>query len=1082
MPSNIWGVTNRLGLDWPAGALEYALLALGVGLLGWAWRRGGGRRGWRPMTRPQWATFVALCGASLLLSQLFPLSIPWSNPLLRASPLTGAVALLAAVPYLLAGLALPVPAAIVVGLLAGLGRALGQTGQPLDVVAVGLAAGLSAALLRQSYTGRLSGALRRPAVAGAVGRLLPAAATGLGLLVAAWPTVGFFSALDLALFFGLWSLVPLLIEGVVGGLLASVALWVAPQWRPEIGRVPSPWQRTLQRQLVAAFLTFAALVVLLSAMVAFYFSARATERTLVEEMVSDVTATAARLAGLEGELAAVAAAMDDSPTPEAARSALGRLGPATPFSDVRLMRPSGEIIVGPANGLTPAEQAAAADALRSGRTRWAAGIENGQPAVALAAVGASEGQPVVVLARVARAALADLLVAETHSGQSEALIVDERGQVVAARGATDDRWTTPTAEQVLGRVARATGHTVYATTDPTTGARQLLVYAPVPSNGWKVVAAVPNAVILRTTLGIIGPLAALLLAVTGLFYALVASLGRGITRPIAEMGQASRAIAGGGGLERPVRPQREDEIGQLSLAFSQMQRALRQRLDELSLLLSVSNEVAATIHIDEGMAAVLQGVLRGTGGAGARAIVRNPQAPTPLIFAEGPAAESMVALDRAVLLSLRNRDELAYSSALEIEEGLGVVPSPAAALFARPLRPGGEFQGVLYVVYRQPHYFDSDERGLLQTLAGQATVLVQNAHLFAAAESGRRRLAAVLASASNAIIVTDPTDRVLFVNPAMERAFGLNSRDVGGRAVGDALAGVEMPVAPARRLSLGLTGANDQSDVKLEVEANGRSFLAAVATVASHEGQTMGRVAVLQDVTELKEVDRLKSEFLAGVSHDLLSPLTYMHNYAAMLPIMDDPALEREAAGKILGGIERLKTLVNDLLDMARIEAGLNLQFDRVDVGDLLAEVAQEYASPARAAGLRPVVECPGDLPPAPADPTLLRRAVTNLVTNALKYAPQSGPLLLRAEATDKEIIISVRDHGPGISATDRAHLFEKFYRGGEITAGRARGSGLGLAIVKSVADLHGGRAWCQSEPGQGSAFFLALPRAGRPD
>ena len=1078
MLNEIWGVTNRPGLDWPGGLPGIGLLVLAFGLLAWAWRRGGGFRAWRAMTRPQWAIWVALSGASLLLSQLFPLSIPWSNPLLRASPLTGAVVLLSAVPYLLAGLALPVPAAIVVGLLAGLGRALGQTGQPLDVIAVGLAAGLSAALMKQSYTGRLSSALRRPGVAGAIGRLVVVAAAVLGLLATAWPTAGFFGALDLALFFGLWSLVPLLIEGVVGGLLASVVLWVAPQWRPEVGRVPSPWQRSLQRQLAAAFLTFAAAVVLLSALVAFYFSARATERALVEQMMGDVTAIAARLEALETELEAVATTIDDSAGTDAARSALGRLGPSTAFSDVRLMRPSGEMIAGPAAGLTPAVQAAAAEALRAGETRWASATENGQQAVALAAPGTAEGQPVVVLARVAPAALEGMLDSAGASGdQQEGLIVDERGLVVAARGAAAaGQWAAPTTEEVLGRVTRATGHTVYATTDPTTGARQLLVYVPVRGNGWKVVAAVPNAAILRTTLGIIGPLAALLLAVTGLFYALVASLGRGISRPIAEMGQASRAIAGGGGLERPVRPQREDEIGQLSLAFSQMQRALRQRLDELSLLLSVSNEVAATIHIDEGMAAVLQGVLRGTGGAGARAIVRNPQAPAPLVFAQGPAAESVAALDRAVLLSLRNREQLAYGSAAEIEEGLGVIPSPAAALFALPLRPGGEFQGALYVTYRQPHYFDRDERGLLQTLAGQATVLVQNAHLFAAAESGRRRLAAVLASASNAIIVTDPTDRVLFVNPAMERAFGLSSRDVAGRPVGDALAGVEMPVAPARRLSPGLTAG--PADSKLEVEANGRSFLAAIATVASREGQTMGRVAVLQDVTELKEVERLKSEFLAGVSHDLLSPLTYMHNYAAMLPIIDDPALEREAAEKILVGIERLKTMVNDLLDMARIEAGLNLQFDRVDVGELLAEVAQEYASPARAAGLRPVVESPPELPPVLADPTLLRRAVTNLVTNALKYAPQSGPLRLRAEATAGEIILSVRDHGPGIAAADRAHLFEKFYRGGEtMTAGRPRGSGLGLAIVKSVADLHGGRAWCESEPGQGSAFFLALPR-----
>jgi signal transduction histidine kinase len=124
------------------------------------------------------------------------------------------------------------------------------------------------------------------------------------------------------------------------------------------------------------------------------------------------------------------------------------------------------------------------------------------------------------------------------------------------------------------------------------------------------------------------------------------------------------------------------------------------------------------------------------------------------------------------------------------------------------------------------------------------------------------------------------------------------------------------------------------------------------------------------------------------------------------------------------------------------------------------------------------VVETAAGLPPAKADLALLSRAVTNLVTNGLKYAPGSGPLVLRAEAGNREIVISIRDRGPGIPLADQAHLFEKFYRGVEAAAERERGTGLGLAIVKSVADRHGGRVWCESAPGEGSAFYLALPQA----
>jgi PAS domain S-box-containing protein len=1087
MPNEFWGIAGRSGLNVPAGPAAVGLWLLAVGALVGAFARSQPLRAAREMSRGQWLLFLALCVVSFLFSQLFPVMIPWDNPLLRAYPATAALALLSAAPYLLAGVALNVPAALLVGLIAGLGRALGQTGAPLDMMAVALAAGASSLMMRQNYAGRLFGLLRRPPLAGALGRLIIPIFTALLIFTETIPAAGFYGALDLALFFGLWSALPAAVEGLVGGGLTSAGLWIAPQWRPDRGLVPSPFQRSLQRQLTAAFLTFAAVVVLLSVAVAFYFSARAAERALAEQMTLAVSAGAARLQARQANLSSTLARYGSDPAlaavnPSAKSAALGRLQADTSFSAIRLVDETGAVIATEATGgapeadaeLNPTERDLVASALDTGAARW--GSE--APAMLLAVPANAGGENrAALLAGVAPEALADALEAIASDDGGRGQIVDEAGRVLLPAGSVAD-WVAPTAGQRSTRLSSG-GSDVFIQRDAATGARQFVTYAAVPGSGWKVAATMPHAAVLRRTLAVIGPLALLLLAASGLFYVLVAALGRDITRPLAEVGRASRAIAGGGGLERPVRPQRDDEVGQLTLAFSQMQRALRQRLDELSLLLSVSNDVAATIRIDEGMAAVLQGVLRGTGAAGARAVVRNPNAPSPLIFAEGPAASSLSFLDRPLLLRLRSVDELAYGSAGEIAAGLDVDAGPAAALFALPLRPGGSFQGVLYLAYRQPHYFDSDERGLLRTLAGQATVLVQNAHLFAAAESGRRRLAAILASTTNGVIVTDPTDRVLLVNPAIERAFGLRAATVAGRPVLDALAAADPSGALAQRLSLAHPETGSQpGEGKLELQVAGRAYLASISTVYSSEGRTMGRVAVLQDVSDIREVDRMKSDFIAGISHDLLSPLTYMHNYAAMLPVVDDAALAGEYAEKIMGGIERMKRLVNDLLDLARIEAGLNLQFDRVRVGDLLAEVAQEYASPAHVAGVRLVVGATDNLPPIVADPTLLRRAITNLVTNGLKYAPNSGPLTLEAARQGDQIIIRVADHGPGIAAADQAHLFEKFYRAQGLEY-RAGGSGLGLAIVKSVADHHGGQVWCESTPGAGSAFYLALPIGG---
>lgn len=1086
-----WGVVGHPALIWPDSPIAFGLLLLSIGLLGWSLAHTKTLSTLRSMSRVQWQIFLVLCGASLLVSQLFPLIFPWSDPLLRSHPAVSIITLLSAVPYLLAGVALNVPAAIIVGLLAGLGRAAGQTGYPIDVIGMALAAGLSAVLMRQHYAGRLFELVRQPIIAGVLGRMVMVSITSLAVFSATLSAAGFFGALDLALFVGLWSALPLIIEGAVGGAVTSAILWIVPQWRLNRGLVPSPMQRSLQRQLVIAFVSFAVVVVLLSVFVAFRYSARSAERVLVEQMVGSAESAATRLAAMQTEMTDTLTRYGADPAlaaaaPDTKSTVLGRIQTNRLFDRIVLVDERGTIIPDRVTAkdvkLSATEQEVVSAALAGEKPRWVfEGDDETTGTIHLAVSGtATNGLRTALLARVSTEALTNV-IEDLHGsgGQSYGFLVDETSRVVTTPvGAADDNWLPPGADQTADQLSALTGRAIYESQDPSTGARNLVSITTAEGDGWKVVAVLPRAAILRQTLSIIGPLLLLLLAVSTLFYVLVAALGRSITQPIAEIGRASKAIAGGGGLERPVRSHREDEIGQLTLAFSQMQRALRQRLDELSLLLSVSNDVAATMNINEGMAAVLQGVLRGTGAAGARAIVRNPNTPAPLVFAEGPAADGLSAFDRPLLLRLRSSDELAYSSTTEIEEALEINGAPVGSLLALPLRPAGEFQGVLYVAYRQPHYFDSDERNLLRTLAGQATVLVQNAHLFAAAEGGRRRLAAILASTTNGVLVTDQTDRILLINPAMERALGISGRDAIGRPVIDALAGLDKEGLLARRLSLGMSAATGGTvDGKLELEVNSRVYLAGISTVSSHEGQTLGRVAVLQDVTDIKALDRLKSDFIAGISHDLLSPLTYMHNYAAMLPINDDPELEKEYTDKIMLGIDRMKQLVNDLLELARIEAGINLQFDRVYLPDLLHEIVMEYASPAKSQGITLIVEAEVDLPPAVADPTLLRRAITNLVTNGLKHAPNSGPMVLRVGKSAGELVISVKDQGPGIPLGDQAHLFEKFYQGqGLSTAERGRGSGLGLAIVKSVADHHHGRVWCESSAGEGSTFFLALP------
>lgn len=610
----------------------------------------------------------------------------------------------------------------------------------------------------------------------------------------------------------------------------------------------------------------------------------------------------------------------------------------------------------------------------------------------------------------------------------------------------------------------------YAEDDPLS--RELVVEVPGSAAFPLITITVDYADVLQQAWFIGWPLLIVMLIAVGLFYTQVHIIGRDITTPINEIVDVSRTIAAGGDWPHLQFEQRDDEIGQLQRAFSQMQRSMRKRLNELSLLLGVSHDVATSIDINQGIPAILRGALRGTGAAGARAVVPNPTGGNPLTFGEGPASAEMAVLDRVITTRKRHDSELMLSTPEDIRGTLKLDPSmelPIHALMAIPLRSHDRFQGILWLGFNQAHNIDLTERNLLSTLSSQAAVLVENSWLFSTAESGRRRLAAVLASTSDAVIVTEQTERVLLINPAAERIFGIQASQVRNRPVAD--------VISIETLVDALTG-EDERPQNLEITTDdGKIYNAIASTIFSKEGQVFGRVAVLRDITYLKEIDELKSDFVATVSHDLRSPLTFMRGYATMLPMVGElTEKQQEYVNKILGGIEQMAQLVDDLLDLGRIEAGVDMEQDEIAIRPLLQDIASEYWQHAHLAGIEIQVDVADNIPLVLGDASLIRQALTNLLGNGIKYAPNSGIMLLSATQSNGEVVIGIKDNGPGITKEDQMRLFEKFYRVKERGTEKVKGSGLGLAIVKSIAERHGGRAWVQSRRGKGTTFYISLP------
>ena len=239
----------------------------------------------------------------------------------------------------------------------------------------------------------------------------------------------------------------------------------------------------------------------------------------------------------------------------------------------------------------------------------------------------------------------------------------------------------------------------------------------------------------------------------------------------------------------------------------------------------------------------------------------------------------------------------------------------------------------------------------------------------------------------------------------------------------------------------------------------------------------VGAAITMQDITYLRQIDRLKSEFINTVSHDLRSPLTAILGYVDLLervgPIND---AQREFIQRVQHSVESITALVNDLLELGRIEAGVDSQKEMIRLDTLVQLTVETMEAQISERGQKLVTV----FPPAGqielrGNPIRLRQMLDNLIGNAVKYTPDGGEITLELEEQGDQVIVRISDTGPGIPPADQPHIFEKFYRASNVPKG-VGGSGLGLAIVKSIVDNHHGRIWVESVVGHGTTFVIVLP------
>jgi two-component system NtrC family sensor kinase len=369
--------------------------------------------------------------------------------------------------------------------------------------------------------------------------------------------------------------------------------------------------------------------------------------------------------------------------------------------------------------------------------------------------------------------------------------------------------------------------------------------------------------------------------------------------------------------------------------------------------------------------------------------------------------------------------------------------------------------GILILTHPKPNIFTSWHLELLNAIARQAAAAIENAQLYTQANTERQMLQAILGAAQESIIVADLRDRIIFWNTAAQQSLGLteSARHKPGNEV----------LTETSLLSFYQTTEGERRFKQIAFE-DGRYFECALVRIPN-----IGKVLAMHDITTFKKLDALKSEFVSHVSHDLKNPLMLIGGYAAVL----EEDLEGDQSGfanTITQTVARMRAFIDDLLDLSRIEMGIETEFKPVDMnGVMLASVANMQALASQNQIELVTEPTEGELL-VNGSPVRLGQAISNLVGNAIKFTPSSGKVITCTRVEEGLVVVRVSDTGPGISPAFQGKLFQKFSKLEQPSRPGEKGHGLGLAIVRSVIEAHGGRVWVESQVGEGSVFAFGVP------
>ncbi len=505
------------------------------------------------------------------------------------------------------------------------------------------------------------------------------------------------------------------------------------------------------------------------------------------------------------------------------------------------------------------------------------------------------------------------------------------------------------------------------------------------------------------------------------------------------------------------------------LRVKQAEDVIRRRNRELNLLPEIGKELSARLDIEELSGLVLRRTVETMGAMVGHLILINDKNPfhkehhVSITIQE--ADIQLPPLNNLLEQIKETREGILIKDTHEDKRWQSSADLPAHSVVIVPMFGRLSLIGLLILIQEQAGYFNVEHQLLLQAIASQAAIAVENARLYANMAREQHKLTAILQSAADPIIMFDADGSLSMLNPAANEVFTGYEAKIG------------LPLARGRGYDALLEALDEayelgQAYSKELLWTDKRIFNALFTPIAQG-----GCVLVLHDVSNFKRLEKVKNEFIATASHDLRNPLTSIKGYSQLIQQMGPlNEYQLDFAKRIQRGAEHMAELVENMLSLANMDLDAEQKREILDVNSMVVKLADEFKPQAQAKQQALTLTLTDDSLTVQCEPLKIEQALRNLIGNAIKYTPNDGAITLSVERDAQKVNIKIQDTGYGIPASDLPHIFERFYRVRNNGHDDIEGNGLGLAIVKSVIEQHGGRVNVESEVGKGSCFSILFP------